>query len=45
MKQSHTINGLLKVTILEANISKNTSQIFDKMFGMDPYLKLRLSNQ
>ena len=45
MKQSHTINGLLKVTILEANISKNTSQIFDKMFGMGPYLKLRLSNQ
>lgn len=41
MKAQKSVNGLLKVTIEQAYIKRPRSKLFD----MDPYLKLRMSNQ
>lgn len=41
MVPSKSVNGLLKVTIEEANIKKPPS----KLFSLDPYLRIRMSNQ
>lgn len=41
MVPTKTVNGLLRVTIEEANISKPPSALF----SLDPYLKIRMSNQ
>lgn len=41
LKKLSTVTGTLKVTLTGAHIDHETS----KVFSMDPYIKLRFSNQ